>query len=69
MVHELELLNIDRIAELLHTSVGTVYYWRSEHPEKVPPALKQGRRLLWRRADVEAWLAEQPASASSRQTG
>jgi predicted DNA-binding transcriptional regulator AlpA len=64
-----ELLTIDDVAKLIHTSPGTIHYWRHADPLKVPPALKVGRRLLWRRADVERWLAAQPTTQSSRDAG
>jgi predicted DNA-binding transcriptional regulator AlpA len=66
-----ELLTIDDVAKLIHTSPGTIHYWRSvpEGRDKCPPAIKVGRRLLWRRADVERWLAAQPTSQSARDAG
>jgi predicted DNA-binding transcriptional regulator AlpA len=63
---ETEFLTIEDVAKLIHTSPATIHYWRSTNSEKSPPAIKVGRRLLWRRADVEAWLAAQPTSTSSR---
>jgi excisionase family DNA binding protein len=47
-------LTVEELAELMHTSPGTVHYWR--HQGKAPPALKAGRRLLFRRDDVDAWM-------------
>jgi excisionase family DNA binding protein len=54
------------VAKVLHTSPGTIHYWRSVSSDKAPPAIKVGRRLLFRRADVEAWLAAKPVSQSAR---
>ncbi len=54
-----ELLTTEDVAELLHTSPGTIHYWRAKpDPKKGPKAIKVGRRLLFRRADVEEWLAK-----------
>jgi predicted DNA-binding transcriptional regulator AlpA len=61
-----ELLTIKDVADLIHSSPGTIHYWRHASPEKTPPAIKVGPRLLFRRADVEAWLAARPTSRSSR---
>jgi excisionase family DNA binding protein len=50
-----DLLTVEEVAEMARTSVGNIYYWRSIHGE--PRAIKLGKRLLFRRPDVEAWLA------------
>lgn len=42
------------VAELARTSAETVRYWR--HVGKGPKSFKVGRRVLYDRADVEAWL-------------
>ncbi len=63
---ETDLLTVEDVARLIHTSPGTIHYWRSVAPEKAPPAFKVGRRLLFRRADVEAWLAAKPLTQSAR---
>ncbi|MDR3106753.1 MAG: helix-turn-helix domain-containing protein [Bifidobacteriaceae bacterium] len=45
------------VAELCRTSQETVRYWR--HVGKGPLGFKLGRKVLYRRRDVEAWLEEQ----------
>lgn len=45
------------VAQLLRTSSETVRYWR--HVGKGPQWVKTGRRVVYRRADVEAWVAAQ----------
>jgi excisionase family DNA binding protein len=50
-----DLLTIEEVAELTRTSVANIYYWRSTTGE--PRAIKRGKRLLFQRSDVEAWLA------------
>jgi predicted DNA-binding transcriptional regulator AlpA len=52
-----DLLTVEDVAAMIHSSPGTIHYWRSVSPEKAPPAIKVGRRLLFRRADLETWLA------------
>ena len=42
------------VAELCRTSPETVRYWR--HTRFGPPSFRLGRRVLYRRADVQDWL-------------
>ncbi|MGI9084433.1 MAG: helix-turn-helix domain-containing protein [Aeromicrobium sp.] len=42
------------VADFLRTSPETVRYWR--HIGKGPRSFKVGRRVLYDRADVAAWL-------------
>ena len=50
------LLSNDQLAEMVNVPVGTVRKWR--HEGTGPPALKVGRHVRYRLADVEAWLEE-----------
>lgn len=53
-----ENLTTNEVADLVRTSPETVRYWR--HVGKGPRSWKAGgRRVLYRREDVEAWLQEQ----------
>jgi prophage regulatory protein len=72
-------LNSERIAEMPEflgtadlevitgTKSATWRYW--EHvdrmPASFPPSFKIGRRRVWSKAGVIAWLAEQEQAASS----
>ena len=47
-------LTTDDVAEIARTSPATVRYWR--HCRTGPPSAKVGRRVLYREADVQAWL-------------
>jgi len=49
-----EYMTTDEVAELSRTSAETVRYWR--HVGKGPKSFKVGRRVLYDRADVQAWL-------------
>lgn len=42
------------LAARMRTSQSTVRYWR--HTGYGPPGLKVGRRVLYRTADVDAWI-------------
>lgn len=54
------------VAELIRTPVDTLRKWRMN--QVGPPAIKVGRKLLYKRSDVVAWLeaqAEEQAKAKS----
>lgn len=49
-------LTTEEVADLLRTPVATIYAWR--HRSEAPPCRKVGKRLLWRRDEVIAWIEE-----------
>lgn len=49
-------LTTEELADLLRTSPESCRYWR--HVGKGPKSFKVGRRVLYAREDVEAFLAE-----------
>ena len=51
-----EYLTTADVATMLRTSAETVRYWR--HIHKGPKSFKVGRRVLYAREDVEAFIAE-----------
>jgi excisionase family DNA binding protein len=55
--HEPELLTINEAAEILRAPVATLRYWR--HLGTGPRSFRPGRRVLYRRADVHAWIDAQ----------
>lgn len=52
-----ELLTVADVAAMTRLSVGTLRYWR-DTGSGGPPSVKLGRRVLYRRAEVETWLKE-----------
>ena len=50
-------LTLTEVAELARTTPGAVYQWRRRG--KGPRASRVGKRLLFRRADVLAWIDAQ----------
>lgn len=52
-----ELLTVDEAAELLRTPVGTLRYWR--HLGIGPNGFRLGRRVVYRRDDLERWVIAQ----------
>lgn len=57
-----KLLRIEDVAELTGVSVNTLRYWR--HGKTGPASAKFGRRIVYREADVIAWIDEQFDNAS-----
>jgi excisionase family DNA binding protein len=52
-----EFLTTEQLADYLHVAPQTLRQWRWQGSG--PPGIKVGRRVLYRRSAVEAWLAEQ----------
>lgn len=52
-----EWQSVEELADELGVPVRSVYAWRSRNLG--PRAHKIGRHVRYRRADVEAWLADQ----------
>lgn len=50
-------LNMPEMNEEFGWPVDTLRYWR-QHGDG-PPSFKIGRRVMYDRADVEAWIADQ----------
>jgi excisionase family DNA binding protein len=57
------LLTLDETAGYLRTPVATLRYWR--HLGKGPRSFRVGRRVMFRREDVEGWLSERLEAESS----
>jgi excisionase family DNA binding protein len=55
--HDPELLTITEAAELLRAPVATLRYWR--HCNTGPRSFRLGRRVLYRREDLRAWVDAQ----------
>ena len=53
-----DVLNVNGMAELLGMTPKSLYSRRSRDPKSLPPAIRIGRRLVWRRETVDAWLAD-----------
>ena len=62
-----ELLTIAEAAKLLRAPVATLRYWR--HQGTGPHRFRLGRRVLYRREDLHAWIDtqhRQDSAASGR---
>lgn len=62
-----ELMTTAEVSELARTPEETLRYWR--HIGKGPRSFKVGRRVLYRREDVRAWLDEQYAQSPDARHG
>jgi predicted DNA-binding transcriptional regulator AlpA len=51
----------------MRSPVSTLRYWR--HLGTGPHSFRLGRRVVYRRADVTAWLLEQAAAGRAERAG
>ncbi|WP_100501180.1 helix-turn-helix transcriptional regulator [Geodermatophilus chilensis] len=59
-----ELLTLEEAAAVLRTPVATLRYWR--HLGVGPDGFRLGHRVVYRREDVDRWVAEQQQAQSPR---
>jgi predicted DNA-binding transcriptional regulator AlpA len=59
-----ELLTLAEVAAVLRTPVATLRYWR--HLGVGPDGFRLGRRVVYRREDIDRWLATQRQAQSPR---
>lgn len=57
MAHADELLSAREVAELMNVALNTVYTMR--HYGRGPASYRRGKRLVFRRTEVEAFLARE----------
>lgn len=62
-----DLLTTAEVAAITRAPVSTLRYWR--HMDTGPHSFRLGRRVVYRRADVTAWLEEQSEAARARRVG
>lgn len=56
-MNDSDYLTAQEAADLVRRPASTLAYWR--HRGEGPQFAKVGKRVLYRRADVEAWLTDQ----------
>ncbi len=59
----MDLMSIDEVSEALHTSVSTIRFWRATRPEGYPVGFRIGKRLVFDKAEIVAFLERQRAAA------
>lgn len=62
--HQPELLTVAEAADLLRAPVATLRYWR--HLNIGPHSFRLGRRVLYRREDLRAWIDAQANRSDGR---
>jgi predicted DNA-binding transcriptional regulator AlpA len=62
-----DLLTTAEVAQITRSPVSTLRYWR--HLGTGPHSFRLGRRVVYRRADVAAWLLEQDEVKPRRTRG
>lgn len=60
---EPELLTITEAADIFRAPVATLRYWRHLHTG--PRSFRLGRRVLYRRDDLNAWIDDQHRQSDS----
>jgi excisionase family DNA binding protein len=58
-----DLLTITEAAELLRAPVATLRYWR--HLGTGPASFRLGRRVLYRRGDLDRWVSDRQQAQTS----
>ena len=58
------LMLLEEVAEFCRLSVSTLRWLR--HRNEGPPAFKLGRRLVFRRAEVQKWVREREQAQQSQ---
>jgi DNA-binding transcriptional MerR regulator len=56
-------MKLHAVAEMTGLPEATLRYWR--HVGIGPPSARLGRRVVYRRADVDAWIDEQFAAGNA----
>jgi predicted DNA-binding transcriptional regulator AlpA len=62
-----DLLTTAEVAQIMRSPVSTLRYWR--HLGTGPHSFRLGRRVVYRRADVTAWLLEQSEAGRAARAG
>ena len=60
-----KLMTLAEVSEMTRVPTGTLYAWRSAGAGDGPASFKVGRRVVYWRSTVLAWLARQEAGTGS----
>lgn len=59
----MKLLDIEEVAAMLHTHVGTLRHWRAKRTEGYPHGFRVGKKLVYDEAEILTFLERQKAAA------
>lgn len=59
-----EFLTVEELAELLRRTPSAIYTARSRGIEPASLGVAVGRKILWRRADIDAWFEREKQQAA-----
>ena len=60
-----EYLTTAEVSELTGIPVGTLRYWRHRRRGEGPKSFCLGRRVTYKRSDIDAWIATNYQEATS----
>jgi predicted DNA-binding transcriptional regulator AlpA len=55
-----EIMTTRQVSETTGIPVGTLRFWR--HTNQGPASFALGRKVVYRRSELEAWIAEQESA-------
>ncbi len=61
-----QLMRIEEVSEETGVPVNTLRYWRQRNKGEGPKSARLGRRVAYRRVDVDAWISEQFGDAPAQ---
>jgi predicted DNA-binding transcriptional regulator AlpA len=56
----MEIMTTRQVSETTGIPVGTLRFWR--HTNQGPASFSLGKKVVYRRSELEAWIAEQEAA-------
>jgi len=57
-----DILSTKQVEETYGLNQGTLRYWR--HCDEGPASFRLGRRVVYRRSEIEKWISEQEATST-----
>lgn len=63
----MDLMTIEEVSRDYRIPANTLRFWRQRR--EGPPSFKLGRRVMYRRADVDAWIEAQVQADAQRKVG
>lgn len=61
-----EIWDVDKLSTVTGIPKSTFRWWATQTPDQGPPSFSLGRRRVWRRSAVLAWIEDQERKTSNR---